>query len=49
MTLQATRSPKSCSVGAHEWVTLRNDAGDHYEVCQGCGKQASWIPLWSAD
>ncbi len=49
MTLQVTHPPKSCSVGSHQWITRRNDVGDHYELCVGCGKQASWVPLWATD
>lgn len=48
MTLNVTRPPKSCTIGSHHWATKRNDAGDTYELCLGCSKQSSWVPLWAA-
>jgi hypothetical protein len=48
MTLPVAHIPMTCTIGSHQWTTKRNDSGDTYELCLGCGKQSSWVPLWAA-
>lgn len=46
MSVAVTKTPMGCGLEAHEWIATKNEIGDYYEVCRGCGKQAAWMPQW---
>jgi len=38
------RRPLRCRLGFHDWMDLRNDAGEPFTVRRRCGRDDAWTP-----